>query len=164
MRKRAWPERIGAWLPEQAERDYYRPALADLRGDRLRRRMSRARYVFSVMLVFFECLRLAAMDGAAGVAAGRPPVHERRRKDRLMMFVRDLKHALRIFWREPAFAAAAVVTLALGIGANTALFAVVEAVLLRPLPFAAADAGQIRYRLSALKLSAISTVCSRLPS
>jgi putative ABC transport system permease protein len=51
----------------------------------------------------------------------------------------ELRQALRIFRREPAFAAAAVVTLALGIGANTALFALVEAVLLRPLPFDRAD-------------------------
>ena len=53
--------------------------------------------------------------------------------------MRDLRQALRIFRREPAFAAAAVATLALGIGANTALFAIVEAALLRPLPFERAD-------------------------
>jgi putative ABC transport system permease protein len=55
------------------------------------------------------------------------------------MRTHDLRQALRIFRREPAFAAAAVVTLTLGIGANTALFAVVAAVLLRPLPFDEAD-------------------------
>ena len=51
------------------------------------------------------------------------------------MQTHDVRQALRIFRREPAFAAAAVLTLTLGIGANTALFAVVEAALLRPLPF-----------------------------
>src|SRR4051812_34211513 len=56
------------------------------------------------------------------------------------MSITDLRQALRIFRREPAFAAAAVLTLMLGIGANTALFAVVEAVLLRPLPYPEAEA------------------------
>jgi predicted permease len=55
------------------------------------------------------------------------------------MWTHDVRQALRIFRREPAFAAAAVLTLTLGIGANTALFAVVEAALLRPLPFDRAD-------------------------
>jgi len=55
------------------------------------------------------------------------------------MWIHDVRQALRLFRREPAFAAAAVLTLTLGIGANTALFAVVEAVLLRPLPFEQAD-------------------------
>lgn len=49
--------------------------------------------------------------------------------------VRDLRHGFRLLLRAPGFAATAVLTLALGIGATTALFTVVNAVLLEPLPF-----------------------------
>jgi predicted permease len=55
------------------------------------------------------------------------------------MWIHDLRHALRLLRREPGFAGAVVLTLAVGIGATTALFALVEAVLLRPLPFDRAD-------------------------
>lgn len=50
-------------------------------------------------------------------------------------FIADLRFGLRTLLRNPAFSAAAILLLALGIGANTAIFSVVNAVLLRPLPF-----------------------------
>ena len=51
------------------------------------------------------------------------------------MMWREFRHGFRSLRRVPTFSAAAIVTLALGIGANTAIFSVVERVLLRPLPY-----------------------------
>ena len=58
-------------------------------------------------------------------------------------FLQDLRYALRQFRRNPGFAAAAIITLALGIGASTAIFSVIDNVLLEPFPYK--DARHIVY-------------------
>jgi putative ABC transport system permease protein len=49
--------------------------------------------------------------------------------------MRDLRYALRNLWKAKGFAAVAILTLAIGVGANTAIFSIIDTILLRPLPF-----------------------------
>jgi hypothetical protein len=53
--------------------------------------------------------------------------------------LQDLRYAFRMFLASPGFALAAIVSLAIGVGANTAIFSVASALLLQPLPYRDAD-------------------------
>ena len=78
--------------------------------------------------------------GAVGEWAGRDPsAGPPPRTPRLEAFARDLRFAARALRRSPGFSLVAMLTIALGIGVTTAVYSVIDGVLLRPLPFVAPD-------------------------
>jgi predicted permease len=87
----------------------------------------------------FSMMTAALRERMRGERGGAGDDHQRRRRVMLSSLGRELRHAARRLGRAPGFTLATLLTLGLAIGATTAIYALVNAIVLRPLPYSESD-------------------------
>jgi hypothetical protein len=105
--------------------------------------------------------RRAALIELGGMEQVKEEVRQVRTGQMLEELLRDLRYGMRTLRKNAAFTVVAVLALALGIGANTAMFSVAYGILLRPLPYADADRVVVVYMRYFPRDFAFGTMCMR---